>query len=220
MVHEFETTSGKWVADVASGVDESLFMGFKDDIRVCTWNSTALFCVDTTLARRRLSFVLDLSSRVDVLVIQEAHGQEGSESLLRERIRDTHAVHYFLGSSQAIGGIVFIARRKILALCGSPVFDVLEPGRIVVMRCVELEHKLVVIGVHIDPHHSLQCKELLLQRMSTYLCSIQDGLCFICGDFNYEVLGERSYNATQQQFFESSSSERLGQAWNNRFGKL
>ena len=107
-------------------------------------------------------------------------------------------MHYFPGSSQAIGGIVFIVRRKILALCGSPVFDVLEPGRIVVMRCVELEHKLVVIGVHVDPHHSLQHKELLLQRMSIYLCCIQDGLCFICGDFNYEAFGERSYNATQQ----------------------
>ena len=207
-MHEFEKTSGDWVPDVASGVDESLPMGFTGDIRVCIWNSTALFCLDTSLCRRRLTYVTNLASKVDICIIVEAHGEDGSHIVLAERMRNTHAVFHFPGPCQSVGGVVFLIRLTILSVCGQPAFSVLEKGRVVVMKCIDTSQKLVVVAGHIDPHHTTFKKEALLESISRHVCSIQDGLCFVCADSIFEALGERSYNQTRGQFVESVSSER------------
>ena len=74
---------------------------FNNDIGIGVWNATALFCRDALKAKRRLEFAIQLAQRLDVLIVVEAHGQDGCEQELLYRLRNTHSVEYFPGSTQA-----------------------------------------------------------------------------------------------------------------------
>lgn len=78
-VHEFSAKSNRWEPPVEDACQRRLCMEFKEDLSIGTWNATALFCLDPDMARKRLRFVMELAEKVDVLVVVEAHGQEGCQ---------------------------------------------------------------------------------------------------------------------------------------------
>jgi hypothetical protein len=80
--------------------------------------------------------------------------------------------------------------------------------------------KLGIIAVHIDPHYSFERKQELLTAISRETLRCKNTLWYVCGDFNFEALGERSYNLKKSTFVESAINERLGQIWNGLMGSF
>ena len=219
-LHEFSQITGRWEPSFVSHAQVNLCKEFKGDISAGIWNSTALFCLDPVKAVQRMKYACELAYKVDVLVILEAHGQSGSDSVLREHVRKTHQVYYFPGTAQAAGGVVVCLRNRLISLCGRPVADVLDIGRIICLTCTSGDERLGILAVHIDPHYTVEKKKVLFKKMAAEMRKTRDMLWLVCGDFNFEALGDKSYNAKRCSFMESAVSEQLGLAWNATLGDL
>ena len=154
------------------------------------WNSTALFCRDPSKATERLHFAYDLAAKVIILNIVEAHGQEGSEHTLRDRMKKSHLVKYFPGTSQAKGGVIICVKTRILTICGQPVAQVIDEGRVVCMKFTSKQERLGIISVRLDPHYTLEKQKRIIRQIAIQVHSCRDMSWLICGDFNFEVLGE------------------------------
>ena len=219
-MHDFSVESGQWVPPIDSNTRIHMCNEFKGNLSMGVWNSTALFCRDPVMAPRRLQYAMKLASKVDVLVILEAHGQNGSEVILKEQLRKTHYVEYHPGISQATGGVVICVKHRIIQLCGQPVTEVIDVGRIICMKFTSQNERLVVFGVHVDPHYTLEKKKQLIRMISTRIHLLSGVSCFVCGDFNFEALGDKAYNANRGSFMDSAASELLGTFWNTFLGDL
>ena len=217
-VHEYSSVSCSWEPDLEYTPIIHLCKEFKGNLSTGIWNSSALFCRDSVKLVQRLDFACELAEKVDVLVIVEAHGQEGCQLILEEKLRKSHRVDYFPGSSQAVGGVIFCIKLRIITVCGLPTPKVLDKGRVISMTMTKNSEQLGVVGVHLDPHYTLSEKRSLLQRIADEVHSYHGITWLICGDFNFEVLGEQTYNADRGTFMESNVSENLGLAWNHLFG--
>ena len=210
----------QWEPPLEDNLQTSFCKEFESNLSTGIWNSTALFCRDPVKAEQRLCLACELAGKVDVLVIVEAHGQEGSEATIRERLRKSHHIAFSPGPSQATGGVVVCVKERILKICGQPTFKVLDAGRIVSMRFTSMDEQLGLVGVHIDPHYSLQQKKHMIRNISNEMQSARDILWVVCGDFNFEALGERAYNTDRCGFVESFTSEQLALVWNAALGDL
>ena len=169
---------------------------------------------------QRLGFACELAGKVDILFIVEAHGQDGCQTTLVERLRKSHRVEYFPGPSQAVGGVILCIKHQILTRDWQATFKVLDKGRVVSVMLSTKTERLGAIGVHIDPHYSLTQKKDLLQRVTREIQTSSDATWVVCGDFNFEALGERTYNADRGAFIESLMSEQLGLYWSEAAGNL
>jgi hypothetical protein len=78
-MHEYSIHTGEWEPSLQDNRQSILCNEFKEDLSVGVWNATALFCRDSERARMRLQYVIKLAEKVDVLVVVEAHGQEGCQ---------------------------------------------------------------------------------------------------------------------------------------------
>ena len=217
-MHDYSVESGQWVPPIDSNTRIYLYKGFKSNISTGVWNSTALFCRDSAKSVQRLGFACELASKIDIMFILEAHGQDGCQVRLVEKLRKTHHVEYFPGVSQAVGGIVICIKLRVISLCGPPDFRVIDQGRVVCVTWTSGDEWLGAVGVHIDPHYTLLKKKRIIQDIATTVRSRREALWLICGDFNFEALGEKSYNADRGSFIDSALSENLGLAWNEAFG--
>ena len=176
--------------------------------------------MDPVNAIQRIKYACELAYKVDVFVIVEAHGQDGSDSVFREHLSKTHEIFYFPGTTQATGGVVICLRNRLISSCGKPVADVLDKGRIICLTCTSGDENLGILAAHIDPHYTVEKKKHLLKMMAAEMCKFKDILWLVCGDFNFEAFGDRAYNVDRGAFAESNSSEQLGLTWNDCLGAL
>ena len=94
-MHAYSIESDQWEPPLEDNVQKSLCKEFKGNLSTGIWNSTALFCRDTVKAVQRLCSACELAGKVDLLVIVEAHGQNGSEVTFRERRREKPTCRIF-----------------------------------------------------------------------------------------------------------------------------
>ena len=80
--------------------------------------------------------------------------------------------------------------------------------------------RLGTIGVHIGPHYTFVEEKHSIHKVADEIHACSDITWIVCGDFNFEALGERAYNADRGTFMESLSSEQLGLAWNEALSEL
>ena len=219
-MHEFSVLAGRWEPPVDDVRRIHLCNGYKGNFSTGIWNSTALFCRDPVKAVQRLLFVCELAEKVDILFIFEAHGQEGSQINLVDRLSKSHRVEYFPGTSNAIGGVAVCTKRSFMVICGKPEFKVLDSGRAICVTFTSGSQRFGAIGVHVDPHYTFVQKRALIRQVSQQVKGRQDLTWVVCGDFNCEAIGERGFNADRGAFMESMSSENLANTWNEYLGEL
>lgn len=135
-------------------------------------------------------------------------------------MRKTHHIEYYPGVSQATGGVIVCVKRTIISLCGMPKSVVLDVGRVTSLRFDSGDQKLGIIGVHIDPGYTLDRKKKIIAAIYSEMQSDKGVLWIICGDFNFESIGEKSYNAKRGEFMISSTSECLSMTWSSLMGNL
>jgi hypothetical protein len=164
-------------------------MEFKNNIRLGIWNSTALFCLDHIMARRRREYVVQIAGKTDILIVVEAHGQDGSQMVLVELLIRSHRLFYFPGCSQASGGVLFCIRNTIIDSCGVPRFVCIDTGRVICLRFDALDQRLGIIGVHISPQYAFEKKRDIMRAIKAQVAAARDMLWLIGGDFNFEALG-------------------------------
>ena len=88
------------------------------------------------------------------------------------------------------------------------------------MSIISGDQKLGVVDVHINPHYTLERKKRLIKTISNELQTDRGMLWTVCGDFNFEALGEKSYNTDRGEFMASTISEALGLTWCSLLGDL
>ena len=88
------------------------------------------------------------------------------------------------------------------------------------MHEIHKQERLGIISVRSDPHYTLEKKKRIIKQIAVQVHSCRDMSWLICGDFNFEVLGEKAYNTDRCAFVESSISEQLGLLWNSALGDL
>ena len=219
-VHEFSSELDRWEPSFGDTCQARLCTESNGDLSIGTWNANALFCVDPVMAKRRLRRAALLAEKVDVLIVVEAHGQDGCQSTLTDLLRKTHIIEYFPGVSQATGGIVYCIKRRIISLCGLPESTVLDAGRIVSLKFSTGGQKLGLVGVHIDPSYTLEHKRKVIKTIADEVNSIKGMLWITCGDFNFEGIGEKAYNIERGQFMTSSNSEALWVTWSSLISEM
>ena len=84
-MHQYSVGTGQWEPPLEDDVQKSFCKELEGDLSTGILNSTALFCCDPVKAVQRLCSACELAGKVDLLVSEEAHGQNGSEVTLRER---------------------------------------------------------------------------------------------------------------------------------------
>ena len=219
-LHEYSIVAGGWVPPIDDNTSIHLCKEFKGNLSIGIWNSTALLCLDRVKANQRLRFASSLAEKVDILFIFETHGQEGCQATFIDRLRKSHYVEYFPGASRATGGIIVCIKLRVVSTCGLPKSKIMDAGRAVCMEFTAAQEQLVAIGVHIDPHYTYAQKKDLIRKVADEVAAHRGMTQFVCGDFNFESLGERAYNVDRRAFMESNSSEQLGVAWNQALGGL
>lgn len=202
-MHEFSQITGRWEPPFVTKAQIHLCKEFKGDISAGIWNSTALFCLDPVNAIQRIKYACELV---------EAHGQDGSDSVFREHLSKTHEIFYFPGTTQATGGVVICLRNRLISSCGKPVADVLDKGRIICLTFTSGDENLGILAAHIDPHYTVEKKKHLLKMMAAEMCKFKDILWLVCGDFNFETIGDRAYNVDRGCV---CGVEFVGAAWIN-----
>ena len=95
LTHLYSSSLGRWVPEVQGVMNKDLCMEFKNNIRLGIWNSTALFCLDHIMARRRREYVVQIAGKTDILIVVEAHGQDDSQMVLVELLIRSHRLFYF-----------------------------------------------------------------------------------------------------------------------------
>ena len=87
-MHEYSMLSDRWEPPLEDNVQNNLSKEFKGNLSTGIWNATAFFCCDPVKAVQRLYLACELAGKVDVLGIVEAHWRNGSEVMLRARLRN------------------------------------------------------------------------------------------------------------------------------------
>ena len=219
-MHEYSVSSGRWEPPLTETCQSRFCKEFKGDLSVGVWNATALFCLDPAKAKLRFDYVLNLASKVDILIVVEAHGEEGSQVKLEAVMQKTHVLKYYPGENQATGGVLLCLKNHLISKYGQPVVCSLDRGRVVSLRFEGGSGRLGVVGVHVNPNYSIDAKKAVIQAIANEILNNSDMLWIVGGDFNFEASGEKSYNMEKCCFVDSAVSESLNLMWNRILGDL
>ena len=114
VTHLYSPSLGRWVPEVQGVMNKDVCMEFKSNTRLGIWNSTALFCLDHIMARRRREYAVQIAGKTDILIAVEAHGQDGSQMVLVELLSRSHRLFYFLGVHKLAVVFFFVFATQLL----------------------------------------------------------------------------------------------------------
>ena len=142
---------------------------------------------------RRL-IVLFFSCRHDVVMLQEAHGNEQDNGELASRIPR----HSILGSfcrDPSSGGVLIIISEELRGRFASSRSEEIEKGRALPET---LEgggpHSLAFCCLHVVPEWGVNCKGNCLSRVGGRSPSVSDACFVLGGDLNFPGVGEGRLN--------------------------
>eukprot|EP00959_Pyramimonas_sp_CCMP1952_P434874 9105833-Pyramimonas_sp.AAC.1 len=105
---------------------------------------------------------------MDVICVQETHGQVGDLSALEKDYQDFQVFGSFVEDAHA-GGIVFLVRKTLISLFDSVSEYQCIHGRILSLTLVGSKGILQLSGLHLDPDWSEGYNRNVLSRLSRHL---------------------------------------------------
>ena len=76
----------------------------KPTCKIVSWNGAALFQDDPIKAARKIAILAKLSLEYDIILIQEAHGDENDLRARSPQIADSHHCHASQARNHTVGG--------------------------------------------------------------------------------------------------------------------
>ena len=140
--------------------------------------------------------MLFFSCRHDVVMLQEAHGNEQDNGELASRIPR----HYILGSfcrDPSSGGVLIIISEELRGRFASSRSEEIEKGR-ALLETLEGggPHSLAFCCLHVVPEWSVNYKKRCLSRVGGCSPSVGDACFVLGGDLNFPGVGEGRLNVS------------------------
>ena len=159
-------------------------------LRVSTWNSRALLCVDGKLRSKKLNFLRTIMDKSDIILIQETHGYvELFDTFMTDLA--THFLWFHDSWEPGSGGLMFIVRR---AFSSDVTIRSIIPGRVAYATVGIPDGFLKVVNIHNYGINSSQMSRVeaelghITRESITNFGSIST---LLFGDMNFLAVGEQ-----------------------------
>ena len=188
-------------------------------LRFASWNSQALInalSVDQRRANLKLGLLKKLMSKVDVIAVQETHGDAGDSAAL-SRIFPGWCFEESSSVGTVGGGTLFAIRKTFKERFTLVTHTTIVPGRVHALALVEGSGQQVVfVNLHISPSLSHPEVKHLFKSIASYVHNHSArSAVFIMGDFNYLETDESRYHVSTGNF--SRDSNTLPSMFNDAF---
>jgi hypothetical protein len=179
-------------------------------IRFATWNSQALISalsVNQLRANRKIGLLGKLMDKVDVIAIQETHGDAGDSAALG-RIFPNWRFLESTSTGSVGGGTLFAIRRVFASQFTLIEHSTLVPGRVhAVVLGAASGQQLIFVNLHISPSLGHSDTKALFVRISNFICRYSPlAAVFIMGDFNFLEVDDARYHASTGKFTRDSNT--------------
>ena len=164
-------------------------------LRLVTWNAAALFTATATsrsLARARLAMLKSLCMNNDIVMIQEAHGNQCHLQLLENELPEFLLMGTFC-RNPAAGGAILAIRKALVNTVAPPQMFILDPGRCCAALLEHDGHKMLCANIHLMPSYTQEEKCALLRDVRALVSDI-GALTVLAGDFNFVMVEEARYD--------------------------
>ena len=101
----------------------------KPSCKIVSWNGAALFQDDPIKAARKIAILAKLSLEYDIILIQEAHGDENDLRARSPQIADSHHCHAAQARNHAVGGVIALFKKEWLGVV-VPISETIVTGRV------------------------------------------------------------------------------------------
>ena len=160
--------------------------GYVGPYRMVSWNSQALFAVDSYKAQARLRTLRKLAHSFDVVALQETHGSDDTSCSLDPLV--TRACHPFWSHvSQQEAGVGVLVNKLFVSKwfdLAPPEWVVYIPGRLASLTFCGTSGTLqiFVVYAHAD---DVGARTRLMLNIARHLPHSHSCSGVVCGDFNY-----------------------------------